>query len=174
MLFFSACSDKICYTVLLIHLRLMCHPSMCTDKWHPTASTLCSVPLSLPSRKALEESYAQNKARRDHPRNFLTILVAISDSTSLHYGTRLAEGERERERWTVLIFLPFLVCHFLLHIVITTADWGRLYKLLYVLFDASICSPAMILLCKCKHINSGHYLVFGPSLHMGYAIMWEK
>ena len=31
---------------------------------------------------------------------------------------------------------------------ITTADWGRLYKLLYVVLDMSICSLAIISLCK--------------------------
>ena len=42
---------------------------MCTmtDKWHPTASTLC--PLSLPRRKAqvVSLSYAQNKAQNHYP-----------------------------------------------------------------------------------------------------------
>ena len=31
-----------------MHLQLIHHPSMCIDKWHPTASTLCL--LSLPCK----------------------------------------------------------------------------------------------------------------------------
>ena len=44
-------------------------------------------------------------------------------------------------------FRLFLVCHFkiaTIHIAITAADWSRLYKLLYVVLDASICSLVMI------------------------------
>ena len=45
-------------------------------------------------------------------------------------------------------FRPFQICHgfkiVTIHNAITTADWGRLYKLLYVVLDTSICSPAMI------------------------------
>ena len=64
-----------------------------------------------------------------------------------HYGARLFE-ERKMNNSD---FQLFQVCHFklILHIAITTADWGRLYKLLGVLLDASICSPVMISLCKC-------------------------
>ena len=57
--------------------------------------------------------------------------------------------KKERRRWTILT-RPFQVCHFkkLIHIAITTADWGRLYKLLDVLLDASICSLAMSIAVK--------------------------
>ena len=42
----------------------------CTNKWHPTASTLC--PLSLPRKKAqaVSLSYTQSKAQMNHPREF--------------------------------------------------------------------------------------------------------
>ena len=44
-----------------------------------------------------------------------------------------------------------MVYHFkivILHIAIPTAGWDKLYKLLNVLSEASICSLAMIPLCK--------------------------
>ena len=46
-----------------------------------------------------------------------------------------------------IFWLLVAVLNETLHIAITTVDWGRLYKLLYVLSDARICSMAM---CKCN------------------------
>ena len=66
------------------------------------------------------------------------------------YGTRLFEEEVNKKRNNSDFWL-FQVCHFkvvTIHIAITTADWGRLYKLLDVLLDASICSLVMISLWK--------------------------
>ena len=61
-----------------------------------------------------------------------------------HYGARLVGEERKKERkMNNSEFQPFQVCHFKIvntHCHYTTADWGRLYKLLDVLLDASICS----------------------------------
>ena len=67
----------------------------------------------------------------------------------LCYGARQVEEERKKERKKMnnSDFRPFQVCHFkivILHIPITTADWGRLYKLLDVLLDPRICSLSMI------------------------------
>ena len=58
----------------------------------------------------------------------------------LHYGTRLVEEERIK-KMNNSDYRPFQVCHFK---IVTAADWGRLYKLLGVLLDTSICSQAMI------------------------------
>ena len=51
-----------------------------------------------------------------------------------NYSTRLVEERRKMMNNSD--FQPFQVCHFKivtsLHLAITTADWGRLYKLLYM------------------------------------------
>ena len=49
-----------------MHKQLM-HHDVCSDKWHPTASTLC--PLSLPHKKAqaVSSSHTQSKAQMDNP-----------------------------------------------------------------------------------------------------------
>ena len=59
--------------------------------------------------------------------------------------------ERKKERWTILIFghFRFAPLKLLLYIAITTIDWNKPLKLLSVFLDASICSSAMISLCKC-------------------------
>ena len=51
---------------------------------------------------------------------------------------------RYSARWIIPIFdhFRFATLKQLLHIAITTADWGRLYKLLYVVLDASILFPS--------------------------------
>ena len=79
----------------------------------------------------------------------------------LYYGARLVEERRkkerkkkrkkERRRWTILTFdrFRFATLKLLLHIAITTADWGKLYKPLDVLLDMSISSLAMLSPWKC-------------------------
>ena len=69
-------------------------------------------------------------------------------------------------------FRPFQVCHFkivTIHIAITTADWGRLYKLLYVVLDASsyLLPGDYIAVKMLIHIYWSCHLGIGPSLHMG-------
>ena len=51
--------------------------------------------------------------------------------------------KKEERRWKILIFghFKFAPLKWLLYVAITTVEWG---KLLWVLLDASICSPAMI------------------------------
>ena len=46
---------------------------MCIDEWRPTTSILC--PLSLPRKKAqaVSLSYAQSKAKKPSPENFIAI-----------------------------------------------------------------------------------------------------
>ena len=65
------------------------------------------------------------------------------------YGARPAEERKKKMNNSD--FRPIQVCYFKIvttHCYITTADWGKLYKLLDVLLGVSICSPAKILLCK--------------------------
>ena len=71
------------------------------------------------------------------------------------YGTRLAEERRrirkKERRWTILELdrFRFATLKWLLDITITTTDWGKLYKLLYVLLQASISFPAILSQWKC-------------------------
>ena len=139
-----------CYAVPLTHLRLMCHLHMCTDKWYPTANTLCPH-----DRKTLElcHSYTQNSAKAPTQR-ISWLLVAVSNATLIALQRWLVEEERKKERkkernkMNNSDFQQVQVCHFK---IVTThsADWGRLYKLLCVPLDMSICFPAMISLCTC-------------------------
>ena len=66
------------YTVPPMHLQWMCHPRTCTNKWHPTASTLCPH-----DRKALElcHSYAQNQVWNAHSQRISWLLVAVLNAT---------------------------------------------------------------------------------------------
>ena len=125
-------------------------------KWCPTANTLWPH-----DQKVLElcRSYAQNKAQKHHSREFPGYWWLFRTQHLSRYSARLAE--ERRRRWTILIFdrFRFATLKQLLHIAITTADWGRFYKLLYVVLYASICSPVMILLWKCYW---SCHLVFGP------------
>ena len=107
----------------------------CINERRQTSSTICL--LSFPRRKAqaVSASYTQSKAQKDHPQRISWLLVAISNATRIAL----------RRYWTW--WWPFQVRHFEIvttHFYITTADWCRLYKLLDVLLDVRICSPAMI------------------------------
>ena len=128
----------------------------------------------LPHKKAQEVShiYAQNKAQKDQPWRISWQLVAISNEThKLHNGARLQlakerRKERKKERkegeqlW-VLVYHFINSCY--------TADWGRLYKLLYILLDVSICSLVIILCYGYVNTLIGFAILFSwPSLHMDY------
>ena len=82
----------------------------------------------------------------------------------LQYGARLAEEKKEKKVINS-DFRPFQVYHFKvapIHIANTTAGWGKLYKRLCVFFNASICSPAMMLntLIGATILFSGHPYVW--------------
>ena len=68
----------------------------------------------------------------------LATVTGVSSVSSERGGARQARHYMDPP-------LRFATSKWLLHIAVTTADWGRLYKLLYVVLDASICSLAMIL-----------------------------
>ena len=55
-----------------------------------------------------------------------------------HYSARLVEEERKKKmnNSDFIDRFRFATLKHLLHIAITTTDWGRLYKLLDVLLDA--------------------------------------
>ena len=139
----------------------MSHLHTCTDKWC-CASTHCPMIEAL----KLCHSYAQHQVRNTHAKKISSYWWLFRMQNLSCYITRLAE---ERRRWTSLIFdrFRFATLKQLLHIAIATADWGRLYKLLYVVLDASISSPAMISPWKRLYIDWSRHLEIGPSLHMG-------
>ena len=82
---------SICYAVPHMHKQLM-HHDVCSDKWHPTASTLC--PLSLPHKKAqaVSSSYTQSKAQMDNP--------------------QIISKEKKKENEHFFDFQPFQFYHF--------------------------------------------------------------
>ena len=92
---------------------------------------------ALPPQSSLQESassispsYTQSKAQMKHPQRISWLVVAVSNATRIALQRyRLAEEERKKET-TILTLdcfrLPLLKQ--LLHIAITTADWGRLYS----------------------------------------------
>ena len=93
-------------------------------------------------------SYAQNKAQKHYPKRIPWLLVALSNSNTFLI-TALDWLKKERKKMNNSDFWPFQVCPFKIvtvHAAITTVDWGKPFKLLCVLLDASICSLAMILL----------------------------
>ena len=125
---------------------------VCTNEWLLTASTLC--PLSLFCKKG-ESGKSQLRSKQSsngpYPENFMTIGGCYTYRIMLPAWMKKEEQiKKERnEKMNNSDFWPSQVCHFKVHIANTTADWGKLCKRLCVLLDMSICSPAMILLCKC-------------------------
>ena len=117
MLFF-ACSKNNCYPVLPTHLQLMCHLSTCTDGWRQTTSTL--------SPHSSQQTNTSGKLQLRSKQ--LTIPKQFSDYWWLFRmqhvswcGARLAEEQtRKKEEYEQFC------------ISVTTADWGRLYKLFCV------------------------------------------
>ena len=86
VLLYQCLCNLFCHVVPPTHLRLKCHPSTCTDKWYPKASTLCPMSLSRKKAQVVSHSYLQKKAY--HPRRIFWLLVAISNATCF---ARLAE-----------------------------------------------------------------------------------
>ena len=105
-----------CYVVPPMHLQFMCHPSMCTDKWLPRASTLC--PSVFPA----------NKAHKDHPQRISYILVAVLNPTLLTFrcqaGWRRKKKKKGRKKKNNSFkFRLFQVDH----LRTATVDWGSLF-----------------------------------------------
>ena len=105
-----------------------------------------------------------------HPKKISWLLAVVSNATLIALQRyRLAE----ERRWIILIFdhFRFATLKQLLHIAITTADCGRLYKLLYVVLDASILFPSNDIavhenantLIEAAILKSGHNRVDDPS-----------
>ena len=133
---------------------------MCTN-WLPTASTLCPLLIVFLQKSSSSTCKSQLRSKQSSngpsPDNFMTIAWWLFRMLHvLQYGTRLAEEKKKVNNSDS--FQPFQVCHFKvapIHIANTTAGWGKLYKQLCVFFNASICSPAMMLntLIWSHHLN---------------------
>ena len=74
-------------------------------------------------------------AKAPPPENFLATGGRFERNTFLVMA--LDWLKKEDERYSD--FWPFQVCR--VYVAITTVDWGKPFKLLCVLLDASICSP---------------------------------
>ena len=112
----------------------------------------------LPRKKAqvVSPSYAQWTILREFPDYWWLFPMQKVP----RYGTRLSE-ERRKKAWKKMNnysdFRLFQVCRlvttntWLLHVLLlkTALDCAKLYRLLYVFLDVSICSLAIILPCKC-------------------------
>ena len=81
------------------------------------------------------------------PENSLATSGSFERNTFL--VTALYWLKKERKKMKKSDFWPFQVCLFKMVTAtlpgITTVDWGKSFKLLWVLLNASICYPAMIL-----------------------------
>ena len=56
-------------------LQLICHPSMCINEWHPTASTLCLLGLPRKNMHEVSRSYAQKEAQNDRISNIRVVVL---------------------------------------------------------------------------------------------------
>ena len=114
---------------------------MCTN-WLPTASTLCPL-LSLFLQKSSgskSQLHSKQSSNGPSPDNFMTIGGCFECYT--YCNTALGWLKKKKEKnVNNSDFRPFQVCHFKvvpIHIAITTAGWGKLYKWLYVFLNMSI------------------------------------
>ena len=115
-----------------------------------------SAPSVFPEKSArgnTSQLHSKQRSKGPSPEYFLTI-DGCFESHTYHVTTLgcMVEEERKKEEDNNSDLQPFQVCYFKIvttHCYYYTADWDRLYKLFDVLLDASICSLAMISLCKC-------------------------
>ena len=127
------------------------------------------MPPQLSSQKvqAVSASYAQSKLKWAIPREFPDYFEYCTyHTTALGWLKNWTKKESANSD-----FRPFQACHFKIvtvHIAITTADWARLYKLLYVLLDVRICFLATISLCK-QNTNT---LIGTAILFSGHPYIW--
>ena len=138
-------SALFCYTVLPMHLRLMRYASAHMHRQNGVQKLIHSAP-TIEKCWVYVAVMLKTKHKSTTPREFPGYWWLFWMQHLSHYSARLIE----ERRWTMLIFdrFRFATLKWLLHIAIATADWVRLYKLLYVVLDASICSPAIIALWK--------------------------
>ena len=93
--------------------------------------------------------------------------MAVSNAKRIsRYGARKDDNMYVANNFD---FRPFQFCHkiqysYYVHVAITTINWDRLYKLLEVLLDVSICFLAMISPCKrtLLYIDWNRHLEIGP------------
>ena len=125
------------YTYLLTYTLLSVHA-------YGVQQPVCSVPSVFPAIKCKGTSYAQSKAQRPSPENFVAIGGCFTHYTYRDTALGCLKKLRSLESLRLLTVsgLPlkngyYTCCYYY------TADWGRHYKLLNVLLDASIWSLAM-------------------------------
>ena len=85
----------------ITHLRLIHHPSTCTDEWHPTAiiyiyiyiyiiaeRTVAIISNSSPQKvQQLGCSYGQNEVQNAYPQKTSRLLVVVSNATLPSYSS---------------------------------------------------------------------------------------
>ena len=96
----------------------------------------------------------KTKQNRPSPENFLTIGGYFEHYTYCvtALGWLKKDEEEERKRRTILTLNRFRFAtlkYYSYYTLLVLLQTGAGSKLLCVLLDASICSPAMISLCKC-------------------------
>ena len=134
---------------MVLPARLMRYPCMCA-LMNGFQQPVHSAPSAIPAK--MHRRYVpvmlKAKLKSTIPKKFSDYWWLFQKLHVLCYSTRLAEEERKKEkRSTILNFDRFRFA-ILKYFTISTADWDRLYKLLYVLLDARICALAMIPPCK--------------------------
>ena len=94
------------------------YPSMCTDKWLPTVSTVC--PLGLPHKKLQEwgHSYVQNEAQKAHSQIISWLLVALLNATCIAFCLKKMNNSDFR----------FFQVEQVLDIIVVIVYWGSLYN----------------------------------------------
>ena len=88
-----------------------------------------------------------------------------------HYGARLVEERKKKERrWTVLtsVCFRFSTLKQLLHVAVTTVDWGKLFKLLCVLKTLTFASR---LWYRYENANT---LIGAAILKSGHPYIWAR
>ena len=102
------------------------------DKWHLTVPVHTAPSIKSAGATCVTVTCTLNTKFEMHTsREFPGYWWLFRMRNLLRNGARLAE---ERRRWTILIFnhFRFATLKQLLHTAITTADWCRLYELLYM------------------------------------------
>ena len=56
---------------------------VCTDEWHLTASTFCTISLSRKKAQAASRSYTQSNAQMNHPQRIFWLLLAVLNATRI-------------------------------------------------------------------------------------------
>ena len=83
-------------------LWFMCHPSMCTNQWRPTTSTLCPLILLRKKMQEVSHSYTQNKVQKYHLREFSGCFEC-----NIYHVTVLSRLKKKGKKMNNSCFQPF-------------------------------------------------------------------